>query len=102
MTKKRYIYQSDALATVYVHTLNDGTCIFRAQGKRVSKDCPLSVAERRVYVNANGRSVALVKYVKDTRNLSLSEAWALCKAAIQRKTYYNTNTGAIHRVFDYT
>lgn len=49
------------------------------QGKRVSADCPLSPAERRIYVEQG--AIAAIRHLMDTRNLPLAEAKRLLDAA---------------------
>lgn len=46
-----------------------------SHGKRVPKDCPLTIEERRAYVKSG--KIALVKMVKERLQLSLIETLAL-------------------------
>lgn len=68
-------YQDDKLVTRWRMPNGD----MRSKGKRVSRDCPLTREEIRVYVEQG--SVAATKAVMVGRKVSLSEAWELIKKA---------------------
>lgn len=50
-----------------------------SQGKRVSRDCLLTLAERRAYVKSG--PIAAVKLIRDTRDCLLREAIDLLNQA---------------------
>ncbi len=52
-----------------------------AQGKRVSRDCPLTREEIRAYVESGGNIVRAVQFIKDTRRISLAAAKELIDSA---------------------
>ena len=71
------VIQDDRIAIIW--RLPNGDC--RAQGKRVSKDCPLTPYERKAYVHELGRSAIFCRFLMDHRGISLAEAWKLTKEA---------------------
>jgi hypothetical protein len=64
---------------VRVWRLPNGDC--RAQGKRVTRDCPLSADERRQYVKELGRAAIFTKWLMRHRGIGFAEAWTIIKAA---------------------
>lgn len=81
------LLQDDRMCRVW--RLNNGDC--RAKGKRVPTDFPLTANERRFYVNALAGTATMVKHLRDTRNISLAEAYNLLKVA--RAPTYRFDTG---------
>jgi len=57
----------------------NGDC--RAQGKRVGKDNPFTVEERKMYVAELARSAIICKNLMQSRGITLAEAWTLMKEA---------------------
>jgi hypothetical protein len=86
MTKR--LLSTDRMLTLYL----DGEQL-RPHGKRVGQDFPLTATERRFYVANNGSPATMVKYLRDTRNLTLAEAWELLKTA--RYPAYNVAPNGI-------
>ena len=84
---KLRLVQDDRMCTVWRKP--NGDCI--AQGKRVPKDHPLTVAERRIYVGELARSAIMCKFLMESRGINLTQAWELLKEA--RRPAYRYHNG---------
>jgi hypothetical protein len=78
----------------------------QVRGKRVPADCPLTLAERRTYVESGGNIISLIKAIKEGRQVSLAEAADLAKQGVRyrqrlvhdrwvRETLWTKETGTL-------